>query len=237
MIMKQLPEAYREKIQSNLTIIWWGRRAFYEVVEELSSAIWWSIFFGLIFTHIGWYYEKWLTWQSLIGATLIFVYIWYYALIELELWRNEIYAVGLDPQTGDGRVYKFFAPVGKSKIRFWEVLSRASIDEAITQQSPAILPHTWWWYRVWGWFTGEKMSKVMLKTPNYVFLEGQRISPEFHKAISYVRSSQPKKQAVAQETQLGSVADITRAMLAGHITQEEAAIYTKVLFDRYFYGY
>lgn len=199
--------------------------------------MWWSSLFGLLIIHIGVHAPKWITWQSVIGVGIVYLYIWYHALIEIELWRHEIYAVGLDQESGEGRVYKFFAPV-KGKGKFWQVFNRSSIDVAILQVSPDVVPSTWWFYRLWGSITMEKMERVVLRTPNHgAWLEGHRISPDFYKAIKTVRASQPHKSQAQGSQELSSIHDIIKVYQAGGITHEEFGYYCQVVLNRALYGF
>jgi hypothetical protein len=221
-------------------VIWWGRRAFYEVVEELSSALWWSVWLSLIVGHIALEAPKWITWQSTLAIGMIYLYIWYEALIEIEIWRNEIFAVGFDPQTGEGRIYKFFVPVGKSKNRLltkpWNVFSRADFDDQITLNSPAPQTDEWWWYRLWGWLTNERMMRLKLTSIVNTYVEGQRVSPELLRAIKYVRSTQPKKQEQSKDPTSYLLHEIRLAKLSGDLTPEKAQMYTLELLERIIYG-
>ena len=220
-------------------MIWWGRRAFYEVVEELSAALWWSVFIGLIVTHIALEAPKWVTWQSTLAIGLLYIYIWWEALIEIEIWRHEIFAVGFDAQTGEGRIYKFFVPAGKSKTRFftkpWLAFNRDYFEDYITLGSPSPQTSEWWWYRIWGWFTGEKMIRLKLASVTNVYVEGQKVPPELLGAIRYVRATQPKKQEV-KGPESYMLQEIRLAKLSGEITPEEARILTLRIFGNVAYG-
>lgn len=221
-------------------MIWWGRRAFYEVVEELSAALWWSVWVGLIVLHLALEAPKWLTWQSVLAIGFVYIYIWWEALIEIELWRNEIFAVGFDPQTGEGRIYKFFVPVGKSKSRLltkpWGVFNRGSFEDYITLNSPVPQDETWWWYRLWGWLTGEKMERLKLTSIANTYVEGNRVPPELRNALKYVRSTQPKKQEGPKDPTGYLLQEIRLAKLSGELTPEKAQMYTLELLERLIYG-
>lgn len=233
--MKTIPEQYQNKIQSDLTVIWWGRRAFYEVVEELSTASWWTLLATLLFLSYIQNFPKMITWQFFAAVLIAYFYIWYRALIEIEVWRHEIFAVAMNFDTGEGRIYKFFAPVG-NKVKFWQVFSRAYIDEPITSQSPAILPNQWWWYRLWGAMTGEQMMRVAMKSVNNTFLEGSKISPNFKRAIDQVRAAQPKKNLAQGNLALASLKDMAQLAAIGMVTPEEWNEYKRVILAREMYG-
>lgn len=203
----------------------------------MSAALWWSVLTGLVFLHIAIEAPKWVTWQSILAVGIFYIYFWYHALIEIELWRNEIYVVGFDPETGKGRVYKFFVPIGKSHNRFWQVWSRSSVDEEITGNSPTPLPEEWWWYRFWGWLTGERMSRIQLKGITGVWLEGKRISPDFEKAIKNVRATQPQKSSQPENGSMTYLLHEIRLLRqSGDLTAEKAQLYTLEILERLIYS-
>jgi hypothetical protein len=213
------------------------------VVEELSSALWWSIWVGLIAGHIVMETPKWVTWQSTIFIGLLYIYIWWEALIEIEIWRNEIFAVGFDAQTGEGRIYKFFVPLSgarKSKNRLftkpWQVWNRDYFHDIVTLNSPAPQISEWWWYRLWGKVTGEQMMRLKLTSITNTYVEGQRVSPELLKKIDYVRSTQPKKNEQSKDPTSYLLHEIRLAKQSGELTPDKAQMYTLELLERLIYG-
>lgn len=214
-------------IKTGMKVVWWGRRATFEIVEEVSEAIfrawiaisaghmiWPESIFGLDVSPLGW----WIT------VAIICLLLSNHAIIEIGQWRNEIYIVVKDENIGGGRVYKFTGWIGKRHI-----------DEAITPASPTLTFDQPWYFRAWGWLTGEKMSRITLKSANHTFLDSQKISPRFEDAIVSVRGHAPKNQDV-EPSDLASLEEIKQAWENGLIDKRRAkqvaeAIIARAVYD------
>jgi len=202
--------------------MWWGRRATFEVVEEISEAV----FRCWIVLSIGLYLEsasRLTDWRIWTVAGILCLLASHHAIVEIMEWQNEIYLVAEDPVNGNGRVYKFFG---------W--LTKKHVDEQITTGSPTILPEKPWYFRFWGWLTGEHMERVSLRTVNHVFLEGRKISPRFQGTIKSVRGYKAKAEPVSAGD-LASLREIHMARLNGQIDLDldraaSRAIVTRVAF-------
>lgn len=220
---QQIPEFVQQKLQPRLHVIWWGRRAHYEVVEEISNGIFWIyIILGLAYnvdrsTSLGG-----MTFWAGVGILLLLAT--QHAFVEVMTWLNEVYVVARDETNGGGRVYKFFG---------W--LSKRYIDDAITVQSPAIIPEQMWYHRLWGWITGEQMSKIKLASMNHVYIEGKKISPQFEWAIKQVRGFKPPKEEVSP-THLSNLVYLSEGKQTGLLRPKFAVDAAEALVMKSVYG-
>jgi hypothetical protein len=172
--MKAIPEEFRNQIRPGLTVVWWGRRSSFEIVEEVSEAAFyiyliWSIY---VLVHQLFGIE---TIYPAIGFLIITIYFSAHAINEMFYWFEEVYIVAADEANGGGRVYKFYG---------W--LYKAYIDEAITSNSPTKICERPFWFRVWKYFTGQGMERVKLHSQNHTFLEGRKMPYAFSRAIDQV---------------------------------------------------
>lgn len=223
--MKALPGEISQKLQPNLKVVWWGRRAVYEIVEEFSEAafrVWIALSAAL------WLFESRTRlgldpvgfWVAIFIACLL---LSNYAIYEFYRWRNEIYIVAMDDVNGGGRVYKF-----------WGWVSKKHIDEPISPNSPTLIFDQGLYYRIWGYLTGEKMCKLSLKSMNHTYLDGERISPRFEKAIQDVRGGTPSKNETVSE--LHSLSDIKQALVDNLIDEKFAREATRAIINRKVFG-
>lgn len=221
--MNSLPPFVQEKLQPRLKVIWWGHRAVFEVVEEVSEGVFRSyIIFGIAWNvHRLAHMDGFLYWFSVLILLLLGCQK---AILEVMMWQNEIYIVARDEVNGGGRIYKFFG---------W--LSKRYIDEAITIQSPTILPEQPWYWRLWGYVTGEQMMKVKLASVNHTYMEGKKISPEFERAIKFIRGYKAPKEDVPVHD-LTRLADLKQAMVDGLIDRDTARSAAQILIGRVIYG-
>lgn len=193
--MKTLPEFVTGRLQPNLNVVYWTHRAVFEVVEEVSEAVF-RVFI------VGWIW--WLLVENTdLGlanvsgvAIIVSLLLANKAIIEIGRWANEYHVVCEDPINGGGRVYKFYG---------W--FTRSVIDEKIDDNSPTIIITAIWPARLWGWVTGEKMEKVVLKGRNNTYLDGQKVSPRYTAAIKEVRGT-PKVKEDLSPTDLRRGRDI-----------------------------
>lgn len=226
--MNQLPIEVQESLQPRLKVIWWGRRAIYEMAEEISE----GIFRTWIILSITWWLESnfrltedlfnpvgyWLV------AVILCLLAAHHALLEVAFWKNEIYVVCLDEQNGGGRVYKFFG---------W--LNKKHIDEPISPASPTVTYDQPWFYRIWGKLTGEQMARISLKSMNHTFLDGQRISPQFEKAIQKIRGGKRVQDDTAP-SELKNLQDIQQAVVDGLIPKDFGQEAAQQIVRRAIYG-
>lgn len=223
--MSTLPNFVQEKLQPRLKVIWWGKRCTYEMVEELSNGLFWQyIVFGTAY-NISKYgeFDGWMYWFA-VGVIILMAS--QRALLEVISWNNEIYVVGRDEVNGGGRVYKF-----------WGWPTRRSIDDAITAQSPSISIEDPWYWRLWGWATGEKMSRAKLGSVIHgAYIEGRKISPQFEKSIKFIRGYRPPKEDLPA-TSLANIGYLQDAKMSGIIRDakflEDAA---RAMISRTVYG-
>lgn len=219
--MRTLPEFVTTRLQPNLNVVYWTHRAVYEVVEEVSEAI-----FRLII--VGWVW--WLLIENTsLGlpnvtgvAIIVSILLANKAIIEILRWKDEFHVVCEDPINSGGRVYKFYG--------FW---NRVVIDEKIDDNSPTITISTPGVARIWGWLTGEKMEKVVLKGRNNTYLDGQKVPPRYAAAIKEVRGT-PKVKEDLSPTDLRRGREIVYFRDAGLLDQRiarqaiEALVYNTI---------
>lgn len=204
-----LPEKYQ--IQEGLIPEWVGRREFYEVVEELGRSIFWSIvYWSYVILPLVFGVVDPLTYGIIVG--LIGFTIWIPAYIELEKWVSEVYVVANDPNNVGGMAYKFKG-----------ILNFSRLETPITAKSPVLVINEYenniaYW--VWKNLTGRRMQKVSLKSEaGLMFLNGNRISPEFVKAIERTRNAQAVKKDLPPIWQ--GIDGLIRAKAAGIWTPAE----------------
>lgn len=222
-----LPQFVTEKLQPKLKVIWWGRRARYEIVEEFSEAI----FRVWIIVSIAYDIESNLGLGNIqpfnywLVVFIVCLFAAHHAVVEYYSWRNEVYVVAKDEANGGGRVYKFYG---------W--LSKKHLDEPITPASPTLMYDQFWFYRLWGKLTGEQMVKISLKSMNHTFLDGQRISPQFEKAIQKVRGSKGSAQDEMPPNELRNLEEIKQAFIDGLIDKKLAENAAETIIRRVVYG-
>lgn len=230
-MMKQLPEEIAKQIQPRLTVVWWGRRAVYEIVEEISE----DAFRVYIIACIALFIEPAVTylaeefgltastyWYAVAVACLVFSNR---SFREVMYWLNEIYVVARDDVNGGGRVYKFSG---------W--LNKEHIDEPISPSSPTMLFEQSFFQRVWQWVTGEGMVRISLKSQNHTFIEGRRISPLFSRAIKSMIGARPVNGDTKPALDLSSMEYLQQAALMGFMTEVAARDAIQVIVARSVYG-
>lgn len=172
--MKPIPEEIRDKIRPGLTVVWWGRRSQFEIVEEVSEAIFHNMWIWgscILFCQI---FKP----ESMYPALAFFIpaiILSSKAINEVAGWLNEIYIVANDEVNSGGRVYKFYG---------W--LEKTRIDEAITSNSPTKAANRPLHFRIWRWITGQDMERVKLYSQNHTFLEGRKMPYAFYRALEQV---------------------------------------------------
>lgn len=226
MMKRKLPEFVTKELQPNVNVIWWGRRATFEVVEEVSEAIfrYWIIISAASLVRpldLASLRADWRIWATALALCIL---VSRKAFMELVRWQNEIFVVVEDPVNGGGRIYKF-----------WGWQTKRSVDEAITTSSPTILPEKPWFYRLWGWVTGEHMERITLKSVNHTYMDGRKISPRFQGSIKQVRGNKAGKGESPEN--LVSLRDIHFAeQVGGWIDHLLASELAKVALVKKIYG-
>jgi hypothetical protein len=221
--MKAIPEEIRNQIRPGLTVVWWGRRSSFEIVEEVSEAIFHNfwIWGACILAYQMFEFDTMFQALGFLIPALLFSGK---AINEVAYWLNEIYVVATDEINSGGRVYKFYG---------W--LNKAHIDEAITSNSPTKIAERPFWFRVWRYFTGQGMERVKLHSQNHTFLEGRKMPYAFARAIDQVggyKSSQ--LEAMPPDLQAGSL--IQQLVFAGLIGKEFARAAATETIRRHVYG-
>jgi len=181
-LSRDIPDRIRYGIEPTHSVIWWGRRAGLEIVEEVSRATFSSLVILFIAVHLD---------QALglsefaafywVGVALAMTWASGIAIVEILEWRNEIYVVSQNDNDRGGRLYKFHGYISHRKI-----------SESITQQSPTVITTIPMSYRIWKFFTNQKIINFSVKTSNHTFLDGRRISNQFEWALIMVRGNNPK---------------------------------------------
>lgn len=224
--MGNLPDEVSRHVGAGLTVVWWGRRATFEIVEEVSEAtfriwiaisasyiLWPESIFGLDVSPAGWW----------VAVSVVCLLLSHHAIIEIGQWRNEIYIVAKDERSGGGRVYKFTGWINKKHI-----------DESISPAGPTPTFDQPWYFRLWAKWTGENMSRIFLKSANHTFLDSQKISPRFKDAIVRVRGYAPQKQNM-EPGDLASLESIKQAWSDNLISKAEAQGAAKTILARVIY--
>jgi hypothetical protein len=178
----KIPDHLQNRIRTGLTVRWSGRRAVFEVVEEMSEAIfrsWIVVSAGIMFYDL---LPSLRLANLLVVISLACLIVSHRAIIEMLTWASEIYVICSDDDRDGGRVFKFSG---------WA--NRRSFSEPITSNSPTIDVERPWYFRLWGAITGEKMERVRLYSSNHTFLEGRKMNPAFYYTLMTVGGYRPTK--------------------------------------------
>ena len=211
-----IPNWIREKMPPQVRIVWWGRRAVYEVIEEISYSFFWSYIAVSFLFNFGYSLDLFaspLLWSA---TVMLLGFTCNTAFFEMLRWYNEVYVVVKNNNTRNGRIYKFSA-----KYSVWDWGTRKEIEDAITDTSPSVSGEQTLMQRVWARLTGEEMMKVTLSSVNNTFITGSRISPALKKAINSVRGHAPG--ASSENVVFEGVYEVMDVSNAGLITRREAS--------------
>ncbi len=206
--MKTLPTWVQKEIRENTTVQWAGRRASFEVVEEISEAVF-RVFIVCSIASVLYRSFEIPLWGILTAGFIVSMMLSSRAINEILSWQNEIYVVVSDEVTNGGKIYKFFG---------W--LNRTYVTDAIGPNSPTIVSETSLFYRIWGHLTGEKMEKVRLSSQNHTYLEGRKMSPQFRRTIHAMSGYKAGQQGQSQAN-LALVRDIQFAFEHGGIKEQQ----------------
>lgn len=221
---KQLPDHILKRI-ADLTPYWWGRRAFYEVIEEIGISVY-RVYWVLVIAWNLWSWEwikvDWLTYSVIVGIFVIIAAN--KATMELIRWNKEIYVVAYNETNGGGKVFKFHG-IFKDGVK----------ADAITPTAP--VPVEGWrneiegsFYKLWGWLTGERMTRVTLQSQNHVYLSGDRVSPQFVLAIERIQGAPKPNQE--GEAPLAGLRDLGYAKQVGLLDEYMAGQFAQALARR-----
>jgi len=182
--MNNLPPNLAEEIQPGLTVIWWGRRAFYELTDDIGRAIFRLLVLASFAAWgAGLLEDPTRQMQFYLAMLLPLIIIVIKLLDKIDVWLREVYVVCRnDSATGDtrGRVYKFQG----GGIRDFR-----TDDDPITVAWPNIELTEPPLYPLWGWLTGEQMVNITLISIQREYITGQRISPKLLKAVRQVQGT------------------------------------------------
>lgn len=155
-----------------------------EIVEEISSAVYISCVILVIAASIDHWFELSKSVPTFwIGVGVAMLWFVKFAIIEVIEWVNEVYVVTQNNNDSGGRIYKFHGWVTQRKI-----------SESITANQPAVATHIPFGYRVWRFFTGQRIINFTVRSANHVFLEGKRVSNQLEWALIMVRGGKPKEK-------------------------------------------
>lgn len=206
---RNLPDRIKYGINPGQSIVWWGRRSGLEIVEEISTSLWAALVVLCLATWLdqGIGISGWsdLYWVGVGVAVLWFAKV---GIIEVIEWRNEYYVIAENSNDKGGTIYKFYGWISQNKI-----------PEAITPSSPTVTTFIPFWYRVWRFFTGQKIINFTVRSANHVFLEGNKVSNQFEWALIMVRGSKPKEPN--GEVGFDGVEDLIKLKVMGGLTDEE----------------
>jgi hypothetical protein len=176
-----IPEKYLNRIPEGLIIEWHGRRKFYEVIEEITDALWYIflilwvyrllIYSGLVAYH----------WQSFLAVFLCCIVAILPAWLEIEKWYGEYHIVARHSDRDGGVVYKFDGIINPNTVPI-------NISPVMDLTKSEYKNNAIYW--VWKTLTGNRMEKVNLKTaPNAYALQDRRIDPGYSLAIERIQHS------------------------------------------------
>lgn len=220
--MKTLPTWVQKEIRENTTVQYCSRRAVYEVVEEISEAVF-RVFIVCSIASVLYRNFEIPLWGILTAGFIVSLMLSSKAINEILSWQNEIYVVVSDEATNGGRIYKFYG---------W--LNRTYVTDAIGPNSPTIISETSLFYRIWGYLTGEKMERVRLNSATHTYLEGRKMSPQFRRTI-HAMSGYKAGQQSTNPTNLMAIRDIQFALEHGRIKEQLANEMTAEILRKYVY--
>lgn len=201
---KDLPEFARSEVSEHETVVFWTRRAPYEMVEEFSQGLFFIVWYiaGLVMAAVA------LDWPGLLAALVLVGWPMWYMISEHLNWEYEIYVVTEYTQDKGGVLYQIVGP--------WDVKSKAiPINAAFS----GLTTHEPLRYRLWGWVTGEHMERVTLSAGPNVVINGSRMPPELRKAINLVKGSPATAGANDNPDTIKASQEIRRMGLERHFPQ------------------
>jgi hypothetical protein len=216
----KLPEEVRNKLRPELNVIWFGHRALFEIVSEVSEAVFSTMVILFVAVQVdsrtglgGWLY--WLAVLMLATAVAN------KTIIEIVRWKNEWFIVSEDTANGGGQVDKVW----------WTLRGKRHVQVVISKGFQDIDYAEPWGYIIWGFITGEKMYQVNLRSVTHAFLEGRRISPRFYYAIQALKGAQAQTPEL-DLNDLTMLRHIKQALVDGLIDVNFAKMATKSLINR-----
>ena len=165
----------------NEQIVFWCRRALYELVEEFSQ----GIFFVLVWTIFIVDLHQILpsaTW----GLLLNIFPLWYMAKHYLD-WHAEVHVVTEYTADSNGTYYKYFG-----------YFNQGMREIPITRSSPDVSNEMQYRMRIWRWITGEDVEKIVLSSEGNTHISSQRMPRSLRKAIKSVRGRPSPKYREGQ---------------------------------------
>ncbi len=187
--MNKVPDKILREIPSHHSVVWWGRRAVFEIVKEITLSIFY-LYVGLGLAYSISYelieYDRiyWIFW--LIAAVII-INLAKIGPLEYLGWANDIYVVTHDQKAGGGRIYHFtgwpYQAAVYGTIGGHVILKNANLSWLERN-----------FYGVWGKVTGEKMVSLQLKVREIVdrpLIDGNRISPALEYFINSIEGQPP----------------------------------------------
>jgi hypothetical protein len=226
MAQNNCPEWVRKEIPAELAIEYWCRRAFFEVIEELSDMIFWS---WVIVSYTFWLYGlvDWLP-IFVIGSVLVIIWPGRHFFFEMNRWRNEIHVVARHDEQAGGMYFKF-----SGGFSGW---NRNQKKDPITDRSPSADVKKNSFYRIWGFLTGEQMVRYSLKSDNNQFIDGRKVSPQLDRAVDRVRFATPRKDIMDLPNALQWTREFTRLGALGIWNEEEMRHHIDTVVSQQFYG-
>lgn len=222
--MSDLPSRIRYDIDPRQSVIWWGRRSGLEVVEEISISAWRAAVIACVAV---WVNEATnisasssLYW---VGVIVTMLWVAKIGIIEVIEWRNEYYVVTQNSSDKGGMIYKFYGWITYKKF-----------GEAITPSSPTVTTFIPFWYRVWRFFTGQRIINFTVRSANHTFLEGSKVSNQLEWSLVMVRGSKPKEPD--GEVGFEGVEDLIKLKVMGGLSDQEFKEASRTLIYKKLYG-
>lgn len=185
--MKNLPDVLSETIPKHQSVVWHGRTSTLDALPKLASVLYrtllifflarWGLIIGLS-----------LGWKYILGFTIIWIVVVHAPWTELYRWSRRYYVVTqLSEPEGNakGNVYEI---TGAHFFDFKRGHKKLSDPISTSWPSQDVTERAWqvWWKRL----TGQAMVDIVLDDPGRnIAIKGQRLSPEFSKAISKVQGN------------------------------------------------
>jgi len=210
-----IPEKALAKIGENEEIMYWTRRARYEMVEEFSQGIFFAAILVLAILDMAESISTTMLW-----GLLFLVPIFWFVFYEYLGWKSEIHVVTEYTHATGGSYYKLYGPF---KERFKEIPITSSTPDVSTEVSFPL--------RMWGYITGENQERVQLSSQGNTYIRNARLSPGLVRSIKAVRGS-PAGKDTDTKSHVGIVKAIGRAKHEGNLTRGEARHYTKLAIEK-----
>lgn len=209
---KPLPDHVKRYIAPGARIEFWTRRAVFEMVEEFSHSLFRLYLVGSFALAAAYYDLVDTDWPFALAVLVLGLWVLRVAFFEFKRWQHEIHVVTRNEDMPGGQYLR---------CKGW--LNETPIMEPILLGSPTIIAPRRWFYRLWGWLTGEQMVNITLFGRNEVVLSSHKLDPALTEAINRVQTTRSLESEGEVSPRMKDAAEIAKLVQAGHIPQVEGS--------------